>query len=72
LNAADQFALEQHRVGYGAEEDGQDYDDLQTAQQEKGEEAHGVFRFLAPSGGKQVKSVPQGLKAGWVAALCMG
>ncbi len=50
LNAADQFAFQQHGVGYGAEEDGQDYGDLQTTQQEKDQEAHGVFRFLAPQG----------------------
>jgi hypothetical protein len=61
LNAADQFALQQHGVGYGAEKDGQDYSDLQTTQQEKDEETHGVFRFLAPQGLKILKSVPQRL-----------
>ncbi len=32
LDAADEFALEQHRVGHGGEKDHQHYGDLQTTQ----------------------------------------
>ena len=56
LDAADNFALQQHGVGYGAEEDRQHHGNLQTTQQKKDQEAHGVFRFGLSA---QVKSVPQ-------------
>ena len=56
LNAAHQFALQQHGVGHGPEKDGQHHGNLQTTEQEKDQEAHAALRAKARLISKQFRT----------------